>query len=125
MANGTVFCPTSGVDVQVEVGSNRSFERLDLTECEDCRALFVESDILACVGSIQWAEVGDMEYLKSIVSCNIVEVIVFIQQFLQGCAPPTLGFQCPGSPKEGIHKWASQKCNVRDNFTDQAQLFVH
>ena len=66
MANRTVFCPTSGVDVKVEVGSKHSFEGLDLTECEQCRALFVESNILTCVGDVQWTDMANME---SIVSC--------------------------------------------------------
>ena len=72
----------------------------------------------ACIGGILWTEVENMDYLKSVVSCNIIKVIVFIHQFLQGYAPPTLGFKCPWCPKERIYKWASQKCDVRDNFTD-------
>ena len=36
MADKSIFCPTDGVEVKVEVGSNRSFNRLDLlTECAD------------------------------------------------------------------------------------------
>ena len=42
----------SVVDVMVEVASNRSFEGLDLTKCEQYQALFMESNILACVAGI-------------------------------------------------------------------------
>ena len=59
----------SVVDVKVEVASNRSFEGLDLTKCEQYQALFMESNILACVGGIRWTDVANMDYFKPIVSC--------------------------------------------------------
>ena len=72
MADGSTFYPIPGVEVRVEVGSNRSLD-LSISECGECKTVFGNSGILDCVRGVSWGDIENVD-LKSIVSSVNVEM---------------------------------------------------
>ena len=68
MVDQSILCPNDGVEVKVEVGSNRSFNRLDLAECADCQVALASSGILSSLGNVEWGAIDSID-IKTIVSC--------------------------------------------------------
>ena len=77
MTDRSIFSPIAGVEVNVEVGSNRSFDKLGIQTCGDCQSVFLSSNILGSVENVSWSEIDTID-LKTTVSCINVWTVTYI-----------------------------------------------